>query len=223
MVTKPKTGCFITIEGGEGAGKSTLIRHLESYLREKGLNVTVTREPGGVPIAEHIRAVILDKNHLNMDGRTEALLYAAARRQHLVEKVLPALERGEVVLCDRFVDSSLAYQGHARGLGIEAIYQINQFAIETAMPDLTLWLDLPPERGLERIRLDKAREINRLDLETLAFHQKVREGYELAMNMFPDRIRRINADQPVDGIVNEAKQWVEQALNRQESPRSMSN
>lgn len=155
-----------------------------------------TREPGGIEIAEQIRNIILNPSHTKMDGRTEALLYAAARRQHLVEKVIPALEEGKIVLCDRFVDSSLAYQGYARGLGIDEVWLINQFAIQNRMPDLTLFLDLPPERGLERITNNGDREQNRLDLEALSFHKKVYEAYMMLMEQFPERIKRVNADQP---------------------------
>lgn len=187
-------GFFITVEGGEGAGKTTLIARLAEWLAEQGYEVAVTREPGGIPIAESIRAVILDKNNTAMDPRTEALLYAAARRQHLAEKVLPALNRGAVVLCDRFVDSSLAYQGHARGLGVDAVWDINRFAVDGTMPDLTLYMDISPEIGLGRIRAANEREINRLDLESIAFHRLVREGYELLQERFPGRIVRIDAE-----------------------------
>ena len=123
-------GVFITFEGPEGAGKTTVIKELYKRMEEEGLKVILTREPGGIRIAEKIRAIILDNDHQEMDAKTEALLYAAARRQHLVEKVIPALQEGMIVLCDRFVDSSLAYQGHARGLGIDEVLSINEFAIE---------------------------------------------------------------------------------------------
>ncbi len=134
-----------------------------------------------------------------MDARTEALLYAAARRQHLVEKVKPALEEGKIVLCDRFVDSSLAYQGHARGLGIDEVLSINQFAIEKMMPDLTIYFDIEPELGLQRINKNKGREVNRLDLEHLEFHNRVREGYHLVMERFPERMVKIDASGEVGG------------------------
>ncbi len=123
-------GLFITVEGGEGAGKTTVLDRLEEELIGRGYDILRTREPGGIPIAERIREVLLNPEHKDMDSRTEALLYAAARRQHLVEKVIPALEAGQVVLCDRFIDSSLAYQGYARGIGIDEIQSINDFAID---------------------------------------------------------------------------------------------
>ncbi|GAA3411806.1 dTMP kinase [Paenibacillus hodogayensis] len=172
-------------------------------LQAYGFEVVITREPGGIAIAEQIRELILDTRNVEMDGRTEALLYAAARRQHLVQKVMPALEAGKAVLCDRFIDSSLAYQGIARGLGLEEVLEINRFAINGTMPELTFFLDIPPQVGLERIRANEAREVNRLDLEALAFHEKVRGGYLQLLNLYPDRIVRIDAERP-EGEVAEA-------------------
>ncbi len=191
-----KSGFFITFEGPEGAGKTTII----SMVAEELKDALVTREPGGIDIAEQIRRVILDKENTAMDSRTEALLYAAARRQHLVEKVKPALEEGKLVLCDRFVDSSLAYQGYARGLGIDEVLSINQFAIENMMPDLTIYFDIEPELGLERINRNRGREVNRLDLEQLEFHHRVREGYHRVIDRFPDRIIKISAAEDVSDV-----------------------
>ena len=202
-------GIFITIEGGEGAGKTTLIQALAEKVQAAGYEVVVTREPGGIPIAEDIRAVILNKENTAMDARTEALLYAAARRQHLTEKVIPALRRDVFVICDRFVDSSLAYQGHARGLGIDAIWEINRFAIEGCMPDLTLYLDIDPEVGLARIANDGEREVNRLDLESLAFHSLVREGYKRVEARFKERIVTVDASLPPEEIVSVSWKHVE--------------
>src|SRR5690606_7544904 len=133
-----KRGYFFSAEGNEGAGKSTIVKIASQYLASKGLEVVTSREPGGIAIAEQIREVILDRRNTKMDGRTEALLYAAARRQHFVEKISPLLQAGKTVICDRFIDSSLAYQGYARGLGIEEVLLINRFAIENVFPDLTL-------------------------------------------------------------------------------------
>jgi dTMP kinase len=192
---------FITLEGVEGSGKSTIINFIKDSLETSGKKVVVTREPGGIDIAEQIRSVILDKRNTKMEGRTEALLYAAARRQHLVEKVIPSLSEGNIVLCDRFIDSSLAYQGYARGLGINEVYTVNKFAIDDLMPDLTLYLDLDPQVGLNRIAKNKGREINRLDLEEINFHVNVREGYEEVLKMFPERMVRINANQEIDKVV----------------------
>jgi dTMP kinase len=189
-------GIFITFEGPDGAGKTTIINMVTEQLE----NVLLTREPGGIDIAEQIRRVILARENTAMDPRTEALLYAAARRQHLMEKVKPALEEGIVVLCDRFVDSSLAYQGHARGLGIDEVLKINQFAIEDMMPDLTIYFDIEPELGLKRINKNKGREVNRLDLENLDFHHKVREGYAILMERFPNRIVKIDASDTLEKV-----------------------
>ncbi|MWC31148.1 dTMP kinase [Paenibacillus sp. MMS18-CY102] len=196
-------GVFITIEGGEGAGKTTVISRLAEALSALGHTVTTTREPGGIPIAEQIRSVILDRNHTGMDGRTEALLYAAARRQHLVEKVIPALENRHVVLCDRFIDSSLAYQGHARGIGVEAVMAINAFAIDGIMPKLTLYLDVRPEVGLRRIQEAEVREINRIDLEAITFHEQVREGFLQLAEAYSDRIVVIDAEQSSDEVLGQ--------------------
>lgn len=200
---------FITLEGGEGSGKTTAITRLSEYMDSLALPHMITREPGGIAIAEKIRQVILDPLHTAMDARTEALLYAASRRQHLIEKVEPALASGVTVLCDRFVDSSLAYQGHARGLGLEEVWQINQFAIAGRMPDLTFYLDIDPKLGLSRIAASKEREVNRLDLEELSFHQKVREGYERVAELFPERIVRIDASQGPDEVLQQIKKVLE--------------
>ncbi|WP_090117877.1 dTMP kinase [Cohnella sp. OV330] len=195
-----KRGHFITIEGNEGAGKSTIAVMMLDYLRKKGLDVVATREPGGIAIAEQIRAIVLDNGNTAMDGRTEALLYAAARRQHFVEKIVPTLEQGKTILCDRFIDSSLAYQGFARGLGIDEVMSINAFAIEGGFPDLTIYLDVDPEVGIQRIHAHGDREINRLDLESLPFHHRVREGYLQALARFPDRIVRVDANPGIEDV-----------------------
>lgn len=197
-------GYFITLEGGEGAGKTSVLHSLKENLLHMGYNVLTTREPGGIDISEKIRDIILDPAHTIMDARTEALLYAAARRQHLVEKVKPALDAGMIVLCDRFIDSSLAYQGHARGLGIEEISVINQFAIEECMPTLTLFFDIEPKKGLKRITENIDREKNRLDMEDIEFHERVYEGYQILQEMFPNRIQTVNADQVIEAVEKEA-------------------
>ncbi|MDF2926265.1 MAG: thymidylate kinase [Paenibacillaceae bacterium] len=199
-------GWFITLEGGEGAGKTSIIRQIEIYLQNKGMKVLVTREPGGIDIAEQIRSIVLNTANVSMDSRTEALLYAAARRQHLVEKVIPALNQGVAVLSDRYVDSSLVYQGFVRGLGIDEVYTINRFATEDMMPDVTFWLDVDPQTGIDRIHADKQRELNRLDLEGQSFHYNVREGYRIIHARFPDRIVRIDADLPLAAVVTQVQQ-----------------
>lgn len=191
---------FITIEGGEGSGKTTMIGRLSAYFQNHSIPYLLTREPGGIEIAEKIRTVILDPKHTSMDARTEALLYAAARRQHLVERVEPALAEGLTVICDRFVDSSLVYQGLGRGIGTEEVWKINQFAIESRMPDLTLLLDIDPEVGMSRIMANEEREYNRLDMESLAFHRKVREGYRMIAERDPERVKVIDASKSLEQV-----------------------
>lgn len=205
-------GLFVTIEGPEGSGKSTLITKLLPYFEKKEQKVMATREPGGIAISEEIRAILHKQEYTMMEARTEALLYAAARRQHLVEKVIPALERNYLVLCDRFIDSSLAYQGYARGLGIDKVFEINRFATEDCMPSLTIYLDIEPEVGLARIEKDDNREVNRLDMESITFHKRVREGYLQVIDRFSDRIVVVNADQPMEKIVEEVIQLIENKL-----------
>ncbi|MCE4093008.1 dTMP kinase [Priestia megaterium] len=206
------SGTFITFEGPEGAGKTTIIHMVQQKLIQEGYNIVLTREPGGIRIAEQIREIILNPSNTEMDARTEALLYAAARRQHLVEKVIPELNKGNIVLCDRFIDSSLAYQGNARGIGVEDIFAINQFAIEQTMPQATLYFDIEPEVGLERINKGRKDEINRLDLESLDFHYKVRDGYLSLLSEFPERIRRIDTNQSVEKVYEEAYKQIKLIL-----------
>jgi dTMP kinase len=197
------TGLFITFEGPEGAGKTTVLQAVKEKLEKNGHRVTATREPGGIEIAEQIRQVILNEKNTAMDAKTEALLYAAARRQHLVEKVIPELKKGNIVLCDRFIDSSLAYQGFARGLGIDEVLSINQFAIGSAMPDLTIYFDIDPEEGLQRIEHNSGREKNRLDLETIEFHKLVQLGYQEVIKRFSSRIETVSAAQPIQDVCHD--------------------
>lgn len=206
------SGLFITFEGPEGAGKTTILQAAADQLTKNGHSVLATREPGGIEISERIREVILNPSHTAMDPKTEALLYAAARRQHLVEKVKPALEEGKIVLCDRFIDSSLAYQGYARGLGIDEVFSVNQFAIGSLMPNVTIYFDIDPEEGIKRIDLNDAREKNRLDLEKLHFHQLVQKGYEEVMNRFPGRFRIVDASQSVELVLKRVNNIIEEAL-----------
>ncbi|MGN7479764.1 dTMP kinase [Solibacillus silvestris] len=194
---------FITFEGGEGAGKTSVLKAIGERLKEGHIDALLTREPGGIEIAEKIRAVILDPVHTEMHERTEALLYAAARAQHFYEKVLPALEEGRHVLCDRFIDSSLAYQGYAREIGVDDVLAINEFAIGKRLPDVTIFFNITPEKGLARIHATRSDEMNRLDVEGLAFHQKVYEGYEEAMRRYPERFKVINADQPLEQVIED--------------------
>ena len=194
---------FITFEGPEGAGKTTVIQKIAERLAQENIDVLATREPGGIEIAEKIRTIILNPAHTAMEERTEALLYAAARSQHYFEKVRPALDAGKMVICDRFIDSSLAYQGYARGIGVDEVLSINEFAIGKKLPDITILFDLDPEIGLARIHAHSEREVNRLDVESLAFHQKVREGYLQLVDRYPERIQVVNADQNIEHVVED--------------------
>ena len=195
---------FITFEGPEGSGKTSVANEISRRLEERGFTVVHTREPGGTPIAEEIRGVILDKKNTALDPRAEALLYAASRRQHLVEKVWPALAEGKIVICDRFLDSSLAYQGGARGLGVDNVLNINLFATEGRYPDLTLLFDISPENGLARIAKNANREVNRLDLEKLEFHKKVRQTFLDLAKRYSDRYVIIDASLPLEVVVENA-------------------
>lgn len=192
---------FITFEGPEGAGKTSVLEVVAKRLKKDGIDCLVTREPGGIPISEAIRNVLLDQRYTNMDGVTEALLYAAARRQHLIEKIEPALREGKLVLCDRFIDSSLAYQGVARNIGFDVVYEMNALAIGQMMPDHTLFFDLLPEEGLARIYSNEEREKNRLDQEALSFHESVYEGYQEVLRRFPERIDVIDASAPLEEVI----------------------
>ena len=194
---------FITLEGPEGSGKTTAVKEAVKKLQEMGYQIVQTREPGGTPISEQIRNVILDKANTAMDPRTEALLYAASRRQHLVEKVWPAVKEGKIVICDRYLDSSLAYQGGARGLGVEEILNVNLFATENTWPDLTLLFDIDPKVGLARIASNADREVNRLDLEKLDFHNKVRATFLQLAKRYPDRYVIIDASQSKEKVASD--------------------
>lgn len=205
---------FITFEGGEGSGKSTVMKDVATRLTKEGYKLVLTREPGGTPIAEEIRNVILDKANTKMDTRTEALLYAASRRQHLIEKIWPALERGEIVLCDRYLDSSLAYQGGARGLGVDEVLSINMFATEGEYPDLTLLFDLEPEEGLKRIEKNKGREVNRLDLEKLEFHKKVRDNFHALAKKYSTRYVIIDASKPLNEVEDEVYKIIKETISK---------
>ena len=207
-----KKGWFITFEGPDGSGKTTVSTGVYNKLKEEGYDVIYTREPGGIDIAEQIRSVILDPNNTAMDARTEALLYAASRRQHLVEKVLPALERGAIVLCDRFIDSSLAYQGCGRHLGIQEVYDINQFAIEGHMPDKTIFLNVSPEVGLERVNANRS-FVDRMELESMQFHQDVYNGYQKVVEMYKDRMIIIDSSRTSDVVIAEAYDKVMEIIN----------
>ncbi|QFP79004.1 dTMP kinase [Latilactobacillus graminis] len=204
-------GKLITFEGPDGAGKTSALMAVIPLLKAKcNQDIIVTREPGGNPIAEKIRNVILDVENIAMDNRTEALLYAAARRQHIVEKIAPALADNKIVICDRFVDSSIAYQGAGRGIGEDAVAQMNLFATNGLTPDLTLYLDVPSEVGLQRIKRNRQNQYDRLDQEKLIFHKKVRQAYLQLAQDNPKRIQTIDATQDLTTVVDQCRQVIEQ-------------
>lgn len=204
---------FITFEGPDGAGKSTIIKLVHEKLLQDGFNIVLTREPGGTPIAEKIRDIILDNSNQALDARTEALLYAASRRQHLVEKIWPALKEGKIVLCDRFLDSSLAYQGGGRNLGVENVLNINLFATENTYPDLTLFFDVSPEVGLARVSKDKKRVADRLDNENENFHDKVYKTFKEIVEQNKNRIVIIDASKSIDEVVETTYKIIKERLN----------
>lgn len=203
-------GLFITFEGGEGSGKSTVIQEVQRRLTEKHLDVFVTREPGGSGIGEEIRQTLLKHENNNMDPLTEAYLFAAARRQHLMEQIVPRLEQDMVVLCDRYVDSSIVYQGYAREIGVEQVAAINKVVIEDYIPQLTFFIDVTPEVALARIQ--SGRDQNRLDVETALFHQKVYEGY-MVLAAQTARIKRIEGDQPVAKVADDIMRYIDEYLH----------
>ncbi len=179
---------FISLEGGEGCGKSTLCLRLNELLEEKGIEHIITREPGGIASSEDIRSIIMEHE---LDRKSEVLLFAAARNEHLQQKILPALEADKFVICDRYIDSSLAYQGYAQGLGIDNVLNINEYVVGNNFPHITFWLDMEVEDALARITNE--REINRFDKKTTKFHEDVRAGYEQLMNRYPERFVKLDA------------------------------
>lgn len=205
-------GLFITLEGPDGSGKSTIIKLLGDYLKDKGIEFIITREPGGTLIGEEIRHIVLDEKNTEMGSETEALLYAAARGQHVHEKILPSLEAGKLVLCDRFMLSSLAYQGVGRGLGIEKVKAINDFAIRGIYPDLILFFHVDPEVTLER----KTAKLggDRLEQEGNDFHRNVYEGYMELLKMYPQNIKTIDATKSIKEVLKQSIKEVEDLLIR---------
>lgn len=203
-------GYFISFEGVDGSGKSTQISKLKEYLEESGYDVILSREPGGTRIGEQIRSVILDPANREMTAVTEALLYAASRAQHVHDVIAPAVKEGKIVICDRFVDSSIAYQQYGRGLG-ECVRVINGYAIDGWMPDLTFFLKVKPDIGEERI---ESREKDRIELEDMSLHEAVYRGYESLQEEFSDRIVGIEAARPVEEIFAEIKRYTDMLLKR---------
>ncbi len=207
-----RNGLFITFEGTDGSGKTTQIGLLSNFLRARGFDPVNLREPGGVAISERIRSVVLDKQHTEMDEVTEMLLYAASRAQLVSQVILPALESGKSVICDRYVDSSYIYQGYARGLGIEMVKTVNDIATRGLMPDMTFFMDMDPEIALKR-RLENGQP-DRLEQEGVAFQRKVYEGYIHLCEMYPDRIKRISGAKGIEMAFSQIQHYMEDFLCR---------
>lgn len=205
-----KSGLFITMEGPDGSGKSTQIEAIKNFLEKKGETIIITREPGGTQISEKIRRLLLDRENNEMDPMAEALLYAAARAQHVSQVIRPALENGIHVICDRFIDSSIAYQGYGRGLG-DSVAVINSYAVNNCIPDITFFMKLNPEVGKSRI---KSEERDRIEMEKIDFHNRVFEGYEALEQEYPDRIVGIDATCDIETISAEIISHLERLLNR---------
>ncbi|WIF95929.1 dTMP kinase [Caminicella sporogenes] len=203
-------GIFISFEGPEGAGKTTQIKLLKDYLEKKGYEVLVTREPGGTNISEQIRSIILNKNNIEMNNITEAMLYAASRAQHVSELIKPSLEKGKIIISDRFVDSSIVYQGIGRNLGIDFVKSINDMAIQGIMPQITFLLKISPNEGLKR--RFSSDECNRLDMEKVEFHNKVYEGYLELESLYPERIVGIDASRSIEKVHEEIIKIVEKKI-----------
>lgn len=209
-MNRDKKGFFIVLEGGDGTGKSTQAKLIKEYIENKyNKSVVLTREPGGVDTAEMIREIILNQD---IDPITEALLFASARREHLVKKVIPALNEDKIVICDRFLYSSLAYQGHARKIGIENVYNINSYVVEDCFPDLTIMLDLNAKDGIDRILNNRTNEINRLDKEGLEFHSNVREGYKIVSKLYNDELVKVDASKSIEGVFEDIKAIIDKKI-----------
>ena len=204
-------GYFITFEGPDGSGKTTVATAVCEELKKRGYEVIHTREPGGIGISEKIRNIILDPENTMMDAKTEALLYAASRRQHLVEKVFPAIRDGKIVICERFLDSSLAYQGYGRQLGFDEVLEINLFAIDRTYPDLTVYLDVDEQVGLDRLSSRNFKD--RLDQESIDFHHRVAQGYQEVLRRFKDRIRIVDASRGKEEVIADSLNRILEFIN----------
>jgi dTMP kinase len=204
-------GLFITVEGSDGAGKTTQIEKLKDYLSSKGYDIILCREPGGTAISESIRSIILNKEFMEMSYMTELLLYASARSQLVDQVIKPALKENKIVICDRFVDSSAVYQGIARGLGVELVYEVNQYAIGETFPDVTILLDISGQTGIKRKK--NQGELDRMELEAAEFHEKVSNGYRALADRYSDRIKKIDATQSIEEIHDQILEIVEKVLD----------
>ncbi|MHB8063314.1 MAG: dTMP kinase [Ruminiclostridium sp.] len=203
-----QNGIFITFEGTDGSGKTTQIMLMEKYMREKGYEVVLSREPGGTKVSELIRDLVLDPENTEIVPLTEMILYAASRAQHVAQVIKPAIEAGKIVICDRYVDSSYAYQGGGRGVDLKMIADVNRVAIDGMSPDITFFLDIDPEIAIKR-RID-ATGADRIEKEKMDFHRRVYDGYRKMALLFPDRIKTINADKSINEISSEINEYLEE-------------
>lgn len=201
-------GLFITFEGPDGSGKTTQIERLKTFIQSKGYDAILTREPGGTAIGEKLREIVLDKQYMEMDYMTEALIYAAARAQHVEQIIKPALEGGKTVICDRFIDSSIVYQGYGRKLG-DCVRVINEYAVRGCFPDITFLLKVDPEIGKLRIKAD---DQDRLELEKMDYHRAVYRAYEELEKNYPERIIGIDAGRSIDEISREIRAHIARLL-----------
>jgi len=202
-----KKGLLITIEGMDGSGKTTQINMIRDYISEKGYNVVLVREPGSTKISEKIRDIILDPANGTMAATTEMLLYASARAQLVAEVIKPAIENGSVVVCDRFIDSSIAYQGFGRGIDINTIMDVNMAAMDGMMPNITFFIDISPEVALKRRMASSTAD--RIEQERMEFHMKAYEGYKRLANLYPERIKTIDGNRTVEEISQEIRKWLD--------------
>lgn len=206
-------GLFISFEGIEGCGKSTQAKLLENWLKAQGFKVVLTREPGGPSISEKIRRILLDNRNRGMSELTELLLLQASRVQHLSQVIVPALKAGKVVICDRFADSSTAYQGYGRGMDLKMVKALNQFAVDGFWPKLTLVLDLPVEKGFSRAKC-RRRNFDRMETQALKFHRRVRQGFKAIAKADPERVKLLDGSQPPDVIHAAVRQLVLSAMKK---------
>lgn len=205
-----QNGKFITFEGTDGSGKTTQIKLLEEYLKNKGYEVVFTREPGGTKVSELIRDIILDPENTEINPLTEMILYSASRAQLVAQVIKPAIKAGKIIICDRFIDSSYAYQGYGRGIDLKMIAEVNRVAVDGVSPDVTFFMDVNPEIAIKR-RINES-DADRIEQEKIDFHRRVYEGYKKMALLFPDRIVAINASKPIDQISNQINKYIDDVL-----------
>jgi dTMP kinase len=203
-------GLFITIEGTDGSGKTTQIKLMEEYIKAKGYEVVLSREPGGTKVSEMIRDLVLDPANTDISPLTELILYAASRAQHVTQLIKPAVEAGKVVICDRFVDSSYAYQGCGRGVDLKVVADVNRVAIDGMIPDITFFLNIDPEIALKR-RINST-GADRIEQEKIDFHKRVYEGYKKMALLYPDRIKTIDANESIDDIFSQITEYLKEII-----------